>query len=227
MSELLDMIRTRGHWQVIIRPTKFVEKRVPDLADLLPLVRVAAVPLWGLEFPTVASDVGVHLEVDWVGQEIAWQHHLELWRLYQSGQFLDVSGIWEDWRDRSSYRPAHPDWHPGSHLGVRYLAKTYAAIFEFAARLALTARPATIGRRLEVTLRGLRGRVLFMDSGHRRSRRHYEATLDEWPYAVEVDRAELVAQPRELALSPARELCKRFGFNIGDSLLRDLREDER
>ena len=49
MSEILTTIKSRGHWRVVIRPTTFVEDRVPDLDSLQRILENTSVNLKGLE----------------------------------------------------------------------------------------------------------------------------------------------------------------------------------
>lgn len=44
---ILDKIRTRGYWRVVIRPTSFDEDHIPDYADLFRIVEKNSVRLRG------------------------------------------------------------------------------------------------------------------------------------------------------------------------------------
>lgn len=221
MSVILDKIQSRGYWQVIIRPKNFIEKRVQNISALYPIVQKASVELRGWDFPHIDPHTNPHIDIDWVGQESEWQQYLEVWRFYQSGQFIDIAGIPEDWRDQSSLWPPSQDWKSGALLGIDDALFRFTEILELAARLALT----EVGDELmhiEVTVSGLKGRRLWVDSPNRRPMfRHYEASLPELPYKIELSRSELVAQPKELAIKPAVELFARFGWEPAAHVLRD------
>jgi hypothetical protein len=49
----LAKIHTRGYWHVVIRPTSFEEKHIPDYADLFPIVEKHSVQLRGWDYPHV------------------------------------------------------------------------------------------------------------------------------------------------------------------------------
>ena len=85
---------------------------------LLPTVQRCVVQIRGWDFPHLSNQVEIERQADWIGQSSEWEHLLEAWRFYQSGQFVDLSGIWEDWRDQSSLHPAGGDWRQGQTLGV-------------------------------------------------------------------------------------------------------------
>ena len=219
---LLEKVKSRGHWRVVIRPGRFVERRIPRISSLYPIIQKTAVQLRGWDFPHVDTHTKPHIDVDWLGQESEWQEFLEIWRFYQSGQFVDIAGIWEDWRDKSD-----PTWKSGVLLGIGDTLFRFTEIYEFAARLALT----EVGNELmyiEVTINGLAGRKLWDDS-HDSGRvyKQYEASLQELPFKQELPRDELVTQPRELALRPAIELFARFGWTADAAALRDIQKKLR
>lgn len=221
---LLEKIKSRGHWRVVIRPGRFVDKRVQEISALYRIIQRTSVELRGWDFPHVDPHTEPHIDVDWVGQESEWEQYLETWRFYQSGQFVDLAGIPEDWRDQSRLWPADQGWKYGALLGIGDALFRFTEIFEFAARIALTeAGDALI--RIEVTISGLAGRKLWVDLHNRWPMfRKYEASLQDLPYTLELSRDELVAQPRELALKPAIELFARFGWIPNVAALRDIQE---
>lgn len=219
---LAEKIRSRGHWQVVIRPLQFLEKRIPEIHALFPIVEKASVHLRGWDFPHVDPHTQPHIDVDWVGQESEWQHHLEIWRLYQSGQFLDISGMHYDWRNQSEWFPASKGWKPNEILGVVDAVYRFTEIFEFAARLALT-EAGDEQMHIEVIVGSLKGRRLWVDDrGRTPFFAEYRASLDEFPYRAQIPRSELAANPRDLALKAARELFWRFGWEAPIEILREL-----
>ena len=66
MSTILEKIRARGHWRVVIRPGRFEEKRIQDIAALYPLIQKTSVELRGWDFPHVNPHSNPRLDVDWV-----------------------------------------------------------------------------------------------------------------------------------------------------------------
>lgn len=228
MSTLLQEIKSRGYWQVIIRPCTFVQYRVPEISALYPILQKTSVGSRGWSFPQVRDPhTELHIDIDWVGQEGHWGHHLEVWRFYQSGQFVDFSGMRYDWLDISKSLPSGQSWKPGVFWGIGDAVFRFTEIFEFAARLALT-EAGDEQMHIEVTVSGLQGRVLWVDSPNRFPMpRDYRASIKEFPYIVELPRTELIAAPRELALKPAMELFQRFNWNPPRELLQGVQEELR
>lgn len=224
MTNLLEKIKSRGYWQVVIRPGRFDTKRISNISTLYPILQKTSVNLRGWDFPHIDFHIKPHIDVDWVGQESEWHQFLEIWRLYQSGQFVDFTGIEEDWRDQSELQPVNDDLGAGALLGIGNAIFTFTEIFEFAARLAMTEAGDEL-MHIKVKVSGLTGRRLWVDLDNRHPMfRKYEASLQELPYEVELPRTELVAQPKELALKPAVELFARFQWNPDLATLRDIQK---
>ena len=82
MSELLDNLRSRGYWRVVIRPGTFIEQRVSNISALYPILQKISVQLRGWGFPHLDSRDQPHIDTDWIGQESEWERYLEVWRFY-------------------------------------------------------------------------------------------------------------------------------------------------
>jgi len=222
VSELLERIKSRGYWHVIIRPGTFSETLIANVSSLNPILQKTSVQLRGWDFPHLDPHDKVQTDVDWIGQESEWEGYLELWRFYQSGQFVVFRGMKEDWLDQSGLRNAPEGWNPGQTLSVEEVVLQFAEIFEFAARLSFTDAGDDV-MRLGITIAGLNGRSLHVE----RSRwplKDYIASIDELPYQIDLTRLQLVAEPRELSLNPAIELFRRFGWDPSLEVLRDIQE---
>ena len=227
MSELLDKIRSRGYRQVVIRPHTFIEQRISDISALYPILERCSVQLRGWNFPHLHRRMQPHIDTDWIGKEFQWKHYLELWRFYQSGQFVHIAGIRSDWRDQSDLWPPANGWQPGAVLGIGDTVFGFTEIFEFAARLAFTDASDDF-MHISVTLKGLKDRCLQDDDpGSGEGAMPYRATIIEYPYQVDVPRTELIARPSELAIAAAGELFKRFNWDPAPGVLHSLQEQLR
>jgi hypothetical protein len=222
VSELLDKIKSRGYWHVIIRPGTFMETRIANIKSLYPILQKNSVQLRGWDFPHLDTHNPLQIDVDWIGQEPEWEEYLELWRFYQSGQFVVFRGIDEDWLDQSQWRNPIEGWKPGQTLSVEEVVIQFAEIFEFAARLSFTDAGDDV-MRLDITIAGLHGRSLHVERS-RHMRKGYIASIDELPYQIDLSRLQLLAEPRELSLTPAIELFRRFGWDPSLEVLRDIQE---
>ena len=191
---------------------------------LYPILRKASVTLRGWDFPHLDPNKDPDIDTDWIGQADEWEHHLSVWRFYQSGQFMYVGGMPIDWRDQSSIWPASKDWAAGSLLGVGDAIFCFTEFFEFAARLSQT-EAGDDPMQVDITVGNLKGRRLYVDSNNRAPFFHFrEASIGKFPYSVQLPRAELLATSRHLALVAANELFKRFRWDTTIAQLRDWQD---
>jgi hypothetical protein len=219
--DLAQRIRSRCYWRANIRPDHFNPQRIGDYARLDAIVRDSAVSLRGWDYPHVGGRTLREAGTDWIGETIEWDVHHELWRFYQSGNFLSLSGLWYDWRDPStdSVAPIFPFWDT---------LWRFTEIFEFAARLAST-EAGDDEMRVEITIGNIGGRQLYQDDPRKTGFRiyHFPYETFEWPLhpTAPIRREELTMQPRELALTPMHEMMQRFGFAANRESLRAYQQE--
>jgi hypothetical protein len=210
---VLDKIRTRGYWRVVIRPTTFEENHIPDYSNLFPIIEKNSVRLRGWDYPHIDYQSPPLRGADWVGQEFSRQDELEVWRLYTSGQFVHFFTIWGDWRNRSTVWPAEPGWKPGRYIYYTPTVYSFVEIFEFAARLALSSAGAG-SMHVEIDLKNLKERRLVSTDIMVPVSGVYITQIPEWSYRWEGSQTDLIARPREQAAQAARDLFARFGLDL-------------
>jgi hypothetical protein len=162
--------------------------------------------------------VRIDIYADWIEQASEWQQFLEFWRLYQSGQFVDIVAIPSDWHDQSPHAPA--DWQVGTLLPIRDALFTITEIFEFASRLALT-EAGDDPMHIEFTLAGLAGRELFNADRQRIPffPRGYITQMPEFKCTLDIPRSELVASSKDLAVTQSLDLFSHFGWDTNREIL--------
>jgi len=100
-KELLDLIKSKGYWEIEISPYTFKADRL-ELDEILQLVKKSQVHKWGRYYPLISQSDS------WSGESFRgnnyWEsitddgsQHRELWRMYQSGQFIHYVALREDW----------------------------------------------------------------------------------------------------------------------------------
>lgn len=215
MSDLLKKIRSRSHWKVIIRPGTFDEKKIGNQSTLLHILEKTYVqfgnPVVAWPFPHIDSSALFDKGTDWVGQEKEselWEI-AELWRFYQSGQFV-------------SFTARTPKNTTGLSLLPGSLIVRFSEIFEFAARLSRTdagddwMHLEVIATELNLPLKV--GADYFKLSDQANTNRQYQ-------YTVDLSTLDLITKSRELALKPVQEFFQRFGWNPGIRFLRDYQDE--
>lgn len=211
MRAITDKIRSRGYWDVAIRPEPFIEGRVAyDALDEI-LIR-AAVRLRGWPVPFIEFREELLRGDDWIGNDIDAQivSAHEAWRFFTSGQLNHLRAISADWRTGNEATPV-PDGFD-SVIEVWEILYYLTEVFELAARLAQS--PAGGDRMsVDVRLNGLSGRGLVVADRRRAPfltpRRTTSDTLTQ---TVTLSRDALIADGRGAAVEMAREFFLRFGW---------------
>ena len=229
-TPLADKIRSRGYWEITIRPDTFQRRRIP-IEQLEPHLRQAHVSIRGWDFPHLEPRELVHA-TECLRGETEVDYYLESWRFFESGQFHFLAGINEDWAD--SPRTTLHNWHPpegiaalGPLLGVADTVGRATEVFEFAGRLAsrVESWEDTV---ITLALRGLRSRRLWFENPARRTTREAVTEAHSFAFPLE-DRtfatAELLTDYRELGRLAASEIFKRFGLTLSDSVLGDIQRE--
>jgi hypothetical protein len=225
MSELTDKIRSRGHWNVVIRPAAFVPDRLPyeHLDEIIPSVQVRM-----RGWPVPYADFGRRDLLrgdDWVGQDVDAEvvSMYEAWRFFMSGQFTHLRAVSADWRagSEATRTPEGLD----SVIEVWEILFYLTEVFELASRLALGPAGAE-SMVITATLEGLEGRGLVVGQARRMEFfEPYRSAVRSLTRELELPREKLVAEGRVAAAEMAREFFLRFGWKPSlDQLLDWQRE---
>lgn len=223
MSAITDKIRSRGFWEVVIRPATFTAERVP-YAALDEEVERVAVRFRGWPVPFVDRREQPLRGDDWVGQDIdaAVVSQYEAWRLFTSGQFNHLRAVSADWR--AGAERTHVPTGFEAAIEVWEILFYLTEVLELAARLSLGPAgddPMVVELRLENL--GQRGLVVGQ-----RSRAEFiqpYRTPNRLDRTRSIARDELVARPRELAVELAHEMFVRCGWKPSiDQLLEHQKE---
>jgi len=218
VSELTDAIRSKGYWRIDIRPSNYVEQRVPRTA-LKPILDRTVVQLRGWDFPHLDSQGRVQRGNLWLGGETDWSYFKEAWRFYQSGQFVYLIGIHEEWGDSFvgfGYQRLPKDF---KGIGVGDALFRVTETYEFASRLAVTEAGAE-QMQIDIEVRNIVGGRLYVDDPRRMPMDHdYSFHEEGLRTEASVSRAELAGRARELALDAASDLFAAFGWHPERALL--------
>lgn len=218
MSELVEKIRSRGYWDVEIRPTVFDPTRV-EYEDLEAVIERVAVRMRGWPVPMVDYQSPWLRGNDWVGQDVdaLLVSHLEAWRFFTSGQFVQLRAISADWGEHDVIAP----WAAtGPVIPVWEILFFLTEVVELAARLALQ-KDLEGSVQLRARLAGMAERGLVVGQRNRAEFfQPYVQTQDVLTAETTVAADELLANPREIAVVLARHLFLRFGWKPAVEQLR-------
>lgn len=216
-----DKIRSKGHWDVSIRPERFSEHRI-DYADLDEVLGAAVVRFRGWPVPFIDHRKELLRREDWIGQDIAAESvsMYEAWRFFTSGHFNHLCAVSADWRGGES-ATAVPEGFC-SVIEVWEILYHLTEFFELAARLALSPAgddPMTV----DIRLNRLQGRALVVGyPGVAPIGAPHSTGCESLRQAVTISRDGLVAEARQVAVRTAREFFVRFGWKPSAVQLTDF-----
>ena len=223
MSQILERIRSSGHWRVLIRPTNFEKKRVSSKDELFHLLERTSVRYRGRAFPVVRGDQTLTLD-DYITYEEEDDRFAELWRFYQSGQFIQYSAFIEDRLDPHKIDNLTNEWRSGLFLDPLQTLFRITELFEFATRLTFTG--ASDGQsHLELSVNGILGRRLKSATARITALPADSCQTQCLPLTYDFSNIQLVVSNRDLALQAAQEVFKCFGWKPSTSLLRDFQTE--
>lgn len=226
MSKIVDLIKSRGYWDVEIRPQTFLERRVPKKTQLIGILRSSAVQLRGWDFPHIAHGQDPAIEQDRIEQEHRWNHYVESFRFYQSGLFVDLAGFPEDWRDNSGlWPPENSGWTWGRDFHIENAVYRLTEVLEFASRLSETPAGDEV-MEVQVKCVGLKGRALQVGPNRMPFFPPHTAQGNVFSYVAQLSKPQLT-QARDVALDAAGQLFDQFGWDAQTDVLRDVQRQLR
>jgi hypothetical protein len=224
MSELTEKIRSKGHWEVTIRPEPFEEDRL-GYGELDEILIRSAVRMRGWPVPFIDHRKPLLRGEAWVGQDIDAEmvSHHEAWRYFTSGQFTQLRAISADWRE--GQEAARVPQGYDAVIEVWEILFYLTEVFELAARLALKeadAEQVTIAARLN----GMQNRGLIVADDRRASffepYRYGRECLES---SVTLGQDQLVAESQGQAIEMSRHFFLRSGWKPTVDLLAEYQRE--
>ncbi|MCA2991620.1 ATP-binding protein [Gemmatimonas sp.] len=214
--------RSRGFWEFGIAPVQYERERIAKVTDLFDIVEAARVQLRGWPYPAVLPQHPTIIGQKEAGQDVDSRMHIESWRLFQSGQFTHVLGLWEDWQSEGDWRNEGRQMPKvGDELWIDATIWTLTEFFEFASRLTLSHAGAPQVR-LCVAIHGIQGRKLVTGRDRAPFIVPPHASIEAFVFD------DLIMTPQELAAGAATKaaeyaqaLFQRFGWDAGIEMMRD------
>lgn len=222
----LERIRSRGYWEIVIRPATFEAGLVP-YNRLEPIVEMSRVQLRGWDFPHRWKG-NLQRGQDWVQDGGTWMNYLEQWRFHQSGLFVYYAAQRLDWIELADHLGTwkHQYMHvePGQQLGAIEVLHRFTDLYEFAARLALTEEFIAIEQvHIDITIAGLENRSLrFEDPRWMPGLLPPHVSMPEYTAHYAYPRQTLIGTARDLSLIGAGEFFVRFAYEPSMQTLRTM-----
>ena len=107
LNIVIKKIKTSGYWKLVIEPTKPVPNFFNHISEAEDLIENSSIKLRGWNYPHVPNEnqqhQGIEIQNHRVNGFIIWHHFLEAWSFYDSGQFVHIFGLREDWFKESDW----------------------------------------------------------------------------------------------------------------------------
>ena len=211
----LARIHETGYWRVTIRPTVFDERRIPTLHECEQLIEETRIRLGGWDYPHVDHD-GYDRGEDFIQSGSDFANHVELWRFYQSGQFVHHFAMRSDRMpaNLSSINGQSGAPAPGPpQLDFVDLLYTLTEILEFTKNLAYRGILDPAGD-LRVELHGVAQRMIVGPPGRLIdvTNGYYMAKMDSISWTGSQPAVTLIADASRLALDATIHILERFNW---------------
>lgn len=171
MKKLIEKIKEKGYWKVIIRPTKFMENRISNKDEAAKIIQESKIVFRGWDYPHIDHREGiVRSGSDSVSSFCDWPEggHFEFWKFYLNGQFVHYFSMREDYEmseeEKEKIRGSFPfsklDKEADRFLSIISALYSITEIHFFAANLA---KLGNFSKETEmvIELGNVEGRVLF------------------------------------------------------------------
>jgi hypothetical protein len=223
MSEIISKIKSRGYWEVQIKPTSLDPNRIETRGKCKEIIEKLAVKYGGRQYPRCSPGNEARKSAVYIVHAFDSRDTIEFWQYYLTGKFVHYFGMWEDWQDWEATSQGASE--SPKKLHVCGTVWRLAAIYEFASKLAaknLLGEECTIS----VTLHGTKERALWSEfypspfpPGTKVS------TLDKIPRSLTIATDELFGDFDELAKKHAVFIFGKFNWDIPTNEL-DICQEE-
>lgn len=227
-QKTLEELKSRGYWKINFRPLS-LDENISNLSDCLDLVTNNKVSLRGWSYPYVPNEnvdrkgivPGNNYYEGWISSRI----HLELWRMYQSMQFIHFCALWEDWEKEDIFFHHENPKEPGSVLNVIGTTYHFVEIYEFLRRL-VRAGLYQQGVQVKIELCNTDGRKLMIDDPFRgRFFQEYKTGAQDISFDQQYESENILLSAQELATDCIVHFFRRFGWNQPN--IQAIKEDQR
>ena len=158
-ESVAEKIAARGYWRIHFRPSTY-DVRLKKLLECKEIVRKNIINYRGWYYPHFPKELNVVAGSNFYQGTTDWEGHIELWRMYQSGQFIHYRAFREDWAQENSSIPAEFKLPQMQFLGILETLYLVTEVFEYLSRLT-QAGLYEEGVNVYITLEKTRNRQLY------------------------------------------------------------------
>lgn len=139
-EEIINKIKSSGHWMINFQPLDIIPCRIKELPDCKNIIEKNSVMLRGWDYPhfpqKLDEDSNLSIGNNYYEGWTNWQGFIELWRMYQSGQFIHYKALREDWFIEDIWAtPSYKAIKPKTVISIIGIIFHISEVFEFLSRL--------------------------------------------------------------------------------------------
>ncbi|MBI4668613.1 MAG: hypothetical protein HY747_05425 [Elusimicrobia bacterium] len=219
LHPLVNKIKSKGYLKVGIYPSRFVPNRISSLAACKKIIQDSNVSLRGWDYPHWSRrDDDRQIGHDWIQGAADFLGNIEVWRFYQSGQFVHYSACREDW-ERWETNWGTPPRENEKWLNILSTLYWVTEIFEFASRLCQKAGFGE-GVHVSIELHGMEGRRLKYAGVAKISPPNCVSSISVIYFENDLPSKHLTADAHKLALDFFIHVLESFGWDDHDGELK-------
>lgn len=218
---LVPGIVTPAFTDVTVRPGPYDAGRISP-SQLEDFAGTQAVRLRGWPVPMLSNRDPVAHHGNWIAQDLQAEivPHLEAWRLFTSGQFLQRRVIATDLRDAAELKAEAPE--ATGAVAVWDILLYLVEVAELGARYATALGAETVT--IDVSLENIAGRELISGSWDRELHGRYITHAEVLTARVVHPAPALLATPRAIGVDLAQQILRKFGLDVPDKTLMEWQD---
>ncbi len=207
-DELTALIKSRGYWKVEITPLEYNPSLIPEKGALVEIINNARVQIRGWDYPHVSHWNNPRQPTPSVGQNFIeggsdFGSQKEFWRFYQSGQFVHLFAMEEDWYAEDPWYNTDRRYAAvasGDALNTITTIYSLSEILSFLERLTRSGIYEN-GVKLSISLNGTEGRGLtVIASGRVPLMAHYRSNEPVITFEKTLSKEEILKDYKKIAV---------------------------
>jgi hypothetical protein len=162
----LSKIKNHGYFRINFFPVTSDEISISDVIETKKKIRESVIELRGWDyphFPTNDKNQGIYIINDHTESWIDWDKFKEIWRYYQSGNFIHLFGLREDWYGEDEWiepTSIYKKIKPGEVIDVLGITYSFTEIFQFIKNIVEKTDIYNNGITIKISLENVKNRKL-------------------------------------------------------------------
>jgi hypothetical protein len=212
VDRIKEKIKSRGYWEVDIRPDEGSRDRFDSISDCFNKVKDCVVLIRGWDYPHFSNHPSPYPMNRRIESYVEFGASKEFWTMFINGHFYHIFACQEDWLSDDTPimgKSQYSNIEPRSVLDFINTLYNFTEIFEFAIRLS---QKGIFGNnaRIQITLHGMQDRKLTSFDTRRHLWYEYRCREDTIPRDVHLSVDDLISKGHEKAVDSTIAVLQLF-----------------